>query len=85
MATAPVITGLPRQRIERFVRNAATLRRLGGQIVAESSIEAAREQLRVALALHHREHPSDRGMPLETLRRSASGADGTYHFWIDRP
>ncbi len=71
---APIVAGLPRRRIERLVRDRASLRRLGDHIVAEASIGAAREQMRGALALHHREHPSDRGMPLETLRRSVTGA-----------
>ena len=74
LAVAPVVTGLPRYRFERLVRERATLRRLDDRIVTEAAIAAARDELSAALARHHRARASDRGMPLETLRRATSCA-----------
>ena len=75
LSLAPVVLGLPRHHIERLVRDHAALRRLDGQIVTAGSISAARANLDTALERFHRDHPADRGMPLETLRRSAAAAD----------
>ena len=75
LSIAPVVVGLPRHRIERQVREHAGLRRLDGQIVTAGSISTARAKLVAALDRFHRERPADRGMPLETLRRSAEAAD----------
>ena len=75
LASAPVVVGLPRHRIERLVREHAALRRLDGRIVTGGSISMARANLVAALERSHRERPAERGMPLETLRRSAGAAD----------
>ena len=72
---APVVVGLPRHRIDRLARGHPALRRLDGQIVTAGSISAARASMVAALERYHRERAADRGMPLETLRRSAAAAD----------
>ena len=69
---APMVAGLARHRIERLVRDRATLRRLDGRIVTTASIGSAQGLLLAALAQHHRDRPADRGMPLESLRRAAA-------------
>lgn len=72
---APIVAGLARHRIERLVRDRATLRRLDGRIVTTASIGSAQGLLLGALAQHHRDRPADRGMPLESLRRAAAAPD----------
>ena len=75
LTLAPVVAGLPRHRIDRLARGHPALRRLDGLIVTAGSISAARARMVAALERYHRERPADRGMPLETLRRSAAAAD----------
>lgn len=75
LTLAPVVAGLPRHRIDRLARGHPALRRLDGLIVTAGSISAARASMVAALERYHRERPADRGMPLETLRRSAAAAD----------
>jgi len=71
---AAVVTGLTPAALAREVRAASAFQRVGDRVIASSRIDSAADGMLEALAAFHREHPAERGMPLETLRR-AGGLD----------
>jgi selenocysteine-specific elongation factor len=72
---APLVAGLPRRALARALQGRERLRRIGEYLVDEAVMDAARIRAATAIEAHHAEHPADRGMPLESLRRAASAAE----------
>jgi selenocysteine-specific elongation factor len=56
-------------------RREQTVRRIADHWVAASTLERTAAGALDAVRRHHRAHPSDRGMPLATLRRSLKARD----------
>lgn len=71
----PVLTGLPPESCQSLAQQGGliTINRL---LLLESRVEEATRSLRQALAEFHRTHPTEPGMPLETLR-AGHGAAGS--------
>jgi selenocysteine-specific elongation factor len=66
----PVLLGLPPGAAAEVARRAPGSRRVAEHWVSVSALERTGSLALDSLRRHHRAHPSDRGMPLETLRRS---------------
>jgi selenocysteine-specific elongation factor len=69
-AILPVLLGVPPAAAAELARRAPGARLASGHWVASGVILRLSAQALDSLRKHHRVHPSDRGMPLETLRRS---------------
>lgn len=74
LSDLPLLTGLPPRAAERVARRDPALMRIGDRFIDRGIVGRAAHRMREALARFHAAHPSDAGMPLETLRRSAGGA-----------
>ena len=70
----PLLTGLPPRAAERLARRDPALMRIGDRFVDRSTVRRAAARIGDAVRYFHAAHPSDRGMPLETLRRAAGAA-----------
>jgi selenocysteine-specific elongation factor len=74
VAALPIILGVPRGAAESAAREASS-RRVGELWLGAGVVEAIAARALEVLKAYHRSHPSDRGMPLETLRRSLDGSE----------
>ena len=63
----PVVLGVPPGSLEA-VRERAGLDAAGDRLVPAGALEETKRALRQALDAHHRDHPAEPGLPLETLR-----------------
>lgn len=63
----PVVLGLPPGSLATIVERAG-LEAAGDRLVPADALDQAKAALRDALEAHHRDHPADAGLPLETLR-----------------
>jgi selenocysteine-specific elongation factor len=68
--TLPIMVGLPRAAATDVARNLSGARLLEGTWVRQESVEDAAARAVSALREYHRQHISEPGMPLETLRHS---------------
>jgi selenocysteine-specific elongation factor len=71
----PILLGVPRAAAGEVARAEPSARLLGELWVTGTTVEAVGEQALAILRDYHRHHISDRGMPLETLRRSLHAGD----------
>jgi selenocysteine-specific elongation factor len=68
--TLPILLGLPRIAASEVARNLAGVRLLGDTWVRQESVDEASSRALSVLRDYHRQHISEPGMPLETLRHS---------------
>jgi selenocysteine-specific elongation factor len=68
--TLPLLVGLPRVAVSEVARNLVGARLLGDTWVRQESIDEAGSRALSVLREYHRQHISEPGMPLETLRHS---------------
>ncbi|HWB40817.1 MAG TPA: SelB C-terminal domain-containing protein, partial [Gemmatimonadales bacterium] len=73
--TLPVLLGLPPAEARAAALAAPELAQVGELWVTGDSLRVLGERCLALLRRHHREHPLDRGMPLETLRRSVGAPE----------
>jgi selenocysteine-specific elongation factor len=66
----PVLLGVPPAEARAAAASAPELRRVGELWVTAASLDQAGTRCLELLRRHHRDKPLERGMPLETLRRS---------------
>ena len=66
----PLLVGLPRVAATEIARNLVGARLLGNTWVRQESVEEASSRALSVLREYHRQHISEPGMPLETLRHS---------------
>lgn len=66
----PILLGVPAARAIELAQRESEARRAGDLWVAASAVEAIGARAMVLLRDYHRQHPSDPGMPLETLRHA---------------
>ncbi len=64
----PLLTGLPPASARALARSAVTLRSVEGLWVSSAVLDDLVGQALERLRRHHRQHPAERGMQLETLR-----------------
>ena len=73
--TLPVLLGTPPAEARAAALGAPELRLVGDLWVTAESLRQVGARCLELLRRHHRDHPLDRGMPLETLRRSLRAPD----------
>ena len=71
ISAIPVLLGIPAASAPRLLRTAANLRRTGQRLIPATAVGGAVSAMVEALNRFHAERPSERGMSLETLRRSS--------------
>jgi selenocysteine-specific elongation factor len=71
----PVLLGVPRAAAGETASREASARLVGELWVRKGTVEALATRALEMLKAYHRSHMSDRGMPLETLRRSLKASD----------
>lgn len=71
----PVLLGVPSARAQALAQGAAGLRLVGDLWVTAALVQKLASQCLEVLRRYHRENPIERGMPLETLRRSLRAPD----------
>ncbi len=74
-AALPLLLGLPRAAAAELARAEKTARLLGNLWVTNGAVETTGHRALALLREYHRQHISDPGMPLETLRRSLGARD----------
>ncbi|MBA3259990.1 MAG: selenocysteine-specific translation elongation factor [Gemmatimonadales bacterium] len=74
-AILPILLGPPPRTAEEVARDEPNARLVGSHWVATAILEGKAAQALATVRQYHRSHPSDRGMPLETLRRSLRTPD----------
>jgi selenocysteine-specific elongation factor len=74
-ATLPLILGIPRVAAVEVARADATVRLVGEVWVRNDVVEEVGTRALGVLREYHRQHISDPGMPLETLRHSIAGRE----------
>jgi selenocysteine-specific elongation factor len=79
----PVLIGLPPAAANELARREPTVRRVGDHWVAIATLERTAAGALDVVRRHHRAHPSDRGMPLETLRRSLKAPEDVAEAVLD--
>jgi selenocysteine-specific elongation factor len=67
-AALPVLLGLPPAEAVAVARARTDIRLVGERWVREATLRELGARALASLKAYHRTHPSDRGMPLETLR-----------------
>jgi selenocysteine-specific elongation factor len=67
-ASLPVLLGLPPAEAMGVARARDDIRLVGDRWVREATLRELGARALASLKTYHRTHPSDRGMPLETLR-----------------
>lgn len=76
VSAIPVLLGVPPTSVPALIRGASGLRRAGQRLIPGESVERAAARMLNALDAFHAQQPSERGMSLETLRRSSRAWDG---------
>jgi selenocysteine-specific elongation factor len=71
----PVLLGIPADRARTLALGVPGLRQVGGLWVTTALLEELGSRCLGLLRRYHREHPIERGMPQETLRRSLHAPD----------
>jgi selenocysteine-specific elongation factor len=71
----PILLGLPPAAAAEVARREPGTRLLGDRWVTSSAVEEVGTRALTVLREYHRQHPSDRGMPLETLRHVLRALD----------
>ncbi|MEZ0335991.1 MAG: selenocysteine-specific translation elongation factor [Gemmatimonadales bacterium] len=83
VAVLPVLLGVPPATAAEVAGRETGARRVAEHWVPASSLERTGSVALDSLRRHHRAHPSDRGMPLETLRRSLKAPDDVAEAVLD--
>ena len=68
IAALPVLLGMPPAQAMTVARARKDIRLVGDRWVREATLRELGTRALASLKAYHRTHPSDRGMPLETLR-----------------
>ncbi|HEX2220682.1 MAG TPA: selenocysteine-specific translation elongation factor [Gemmatimonadales bacterium] len=71
----PVLLGIPGAEARAAALRAPELRQVGDLWVTQDSLRALGAACLALLRRHHREHPLERGLPLQTLRKSVRAPD----------
>ncbi len=79
----PVLIGLPPAAANELARRERTVRRVGDHWVALATLERTAASALDVVRRHHRAHPSYRGMPLDTLRRSLKAPEDVAEAVLD--
>jgi selenocysteine-specific elongation factor len=74
-SSLPIILGLPPAKSIEVARHEPCARRLGDLWVTAATVEEVGTRALTLLRDYHRQHPSERGMPLETLRHTLRARD----------
>jgi selenocysteine-specific elongation factor len=74
-AALPILLGLSRTEAAELASREASARRVGERWVELGTLDALAGRALETLKAYHRAHMSERGMPLETLRRSLKAPD----------
>ncbi|MEO8089888.1 MAG: selenocysteine-specific translation elongation factor [Gemmatimonadales bacterium] len=74
-ATLPLLLGLPRAAVAEVARAESTARMVGDVWITIDAVKEVGVRALGVLRDYHRQHGSDAGMPLETLRHSLRGRD----------
>jgi selenocysteine-specific elongation factor len=82
-ASLPQLLGVPSGRAMVVAKGSPAIRQVADTFVSAVSLEALGARCLGSLRRHHREHPLDRGMPLETLRRSLRASDDLVEAVLD--
>lgn len=75
-AAIPVLLGIHAAAASRLTRTAPNLRRAGQRVIPDAAVARAESAMLESLDRFHAERPSERGMSLETLRRSSRSWEG---------
>jgi selenocysteine-specific elongation factor len=75
VAALPILLGLSRGEAAELATREASARRVGERWVEVGTLDALASRALETLKAYHRSHMSERGMPLETLRRSLKAPD----------
>ena len=75
VAELPILLGLPADEAASVARAEQGARLVGGLWASETTLRDIGTHALAALKAYHRRHPSDRGMPLETLRHGLRAPD----------
>ncbi len=75
LAAATILTGLPDEAVQAVWRDRPGLCAMRSRLVPSRLVTEATESVLRALREFHRRQPAERGMPLETLRRTVGGPD----------
>lgn len=71
----PILSGLPAAAAAEVARQAAQSRLLDNLWVSGGTVDEVRTRILAVLGEYHRRHPTERGMPLETLRHGVGAPD----------
>jgi selenocysteine-specific elongation factor len=74
-SSLPIILGLPPAKAIEVARHEPGARRLGDLWVTAATVEEVGTRALTLLRDYHRQHPSELGMPLETLRHTLRARD----------
>lgn len=83
VAVLPILLGDGPAAVGELARHATGARLIGSHWIAGATVEAKAVQALDTIRRYHRSHPSDRGMPLETLRRSVRAPDDVAEAVLD--
>jgi selenocysteine-specific elongation factor len=75
LVAVPILVGLPGDVAASFWRDRPTLCVIGSHLVPARLVSETTERALAALREFHRRQPAERGMPLETLRRTLGAPD----------
>jgi selenocysteine-specific elongation factor len=76
VSAIPVLLGIPAAAASKLMRTAPNLRRAGQRVIPDAAVARAGSAMLESLERFHAERPSERGMSLETLRRSSRSWEG---------
>ncbi len=79
----PLLTGLTLSAARALAKASTALRSVGGLWVTTALVDALVASALDRLRRHHRLHPTDRGMPLETLRSGLRAPDAAVEAVLD--
>jgi selenocysteine-specific elongation factor len=75
LAVATILSGLPTAAVDALWRDRPGLCAIGSRVVPARLVTETTESALRALKEFHRRQPAERGMPLETLRRTLGGPE----------
>jgi selenocysteine-specific elongation factor len=82
-ASLPILLGTPAADARAAALRASELRQVGDLWVTHDSLRALGTTCLGLLRRHHREHPLERGLPLQTLRRSLRAPETVIEAMLD--
>jgi selenocysteine-specific elongation factor len=79
----PILLGMPEQEANEVAGKVAEARLVGSLWISRSAIQDLTRRGLTVLRDYHREHPSQPGMPLQTLRQNLRAADAVVDAALD--